>query len=202
MRKLLVGVAALLSAASVNASIIPTLIGGPVDVGGGSFRYTYDATLASDQALVTGSYFTLYDILGFQGFGTIAPGFTGTTQLLGITPSNVLPNDDASILNATFRYSGPTVNFDGPLFERQLGTFEIFSTIGTIALDDFTSEAIRNAGPSRGGLVATIGTDAISVPGVGSEVPEPAMWAMLILGFGMVGVSMRNRKRLGKMVAS
>ncbi|GGE10157.1 hypothetical protein GCM10011529_15650 [Polymorphobacter glacialis] len=195
MKKILIGIAALASAATAQASIIPTLIGAPVAVGNGSFRYTYDATLASDQALVTGSYFTLYDLVGFQGFGNLASGFTGTSQLLGLTPGNVLPDDDASILNVSFVYSGPTVNFDGQLFERQLGTFEIFSTIGTVGFDDFTSEAIRNAGPSRGSLVATIGTDAIGVPGdgMGSTVPEPAMWAMLIAGFGMVGVRMRTR---------
>ncbi|MEZ5711396.1 MAG: PEPxxWA-CTERM sorting domain-containing protein [Sphingobium sp.] len=31
-------------------------------------------------------------------------------------------------------------------------------------------------------------------------VPEPAMWAMLILGFGAVGASMRRRKKLYKTV--
>ena len=51
MKKLLTAVAALTVAASAQASIIPTLIGGPVAVGGGSFRYTYDATLIAAKIL-------------------------------------------------------------------------------------------------------------------------------------------------------
>lgn len=197
MKTLLIGMVGLLGAASAQASIIPTLTGNPVDVGGGSFRYTYSATLASDQALNSGSYFTLYDIVGFTGFGAVGAGFTASSQLLGLTPSNVLPNDSGSIVNASFTYDGPTINFDGPTSERELGFFEIFSTTGTFGFDDFTSEAIRNSGPSRGSLVATIGEDAIAVPGggggIGAGVPEPTMWAMLIAGFGMVGMSMRRR---------
>lgn len=193
MNKLILSIAALLSATAAQASITPTLVGGPVDLGNGTFRYTYDATLASDQAMKTGSYFSLYDLVGFQGFGAIAAGFTATAQFLGTSPTNVVPNDDASILNATFTYSGPTVNFNGPLFERQLGFFEIISTSGVTGTDDFSSEAMRNSGPTKGSMVATIGTNAVTVPGMVSDVPEPAMWGMLIVGFGMVGVRMRTR---------
>lgn len=198
MQKLLIGLTALLGAASAHASIIPTLVGSPVDAGDGTFLFTYSATLASDQALETGSYFTLYDLRGFDRFGTVGAGFTASSALLGRTPSNVLPDDDGSIINATFTYSGPTVNFDGPTSERELGSFQIYSTVGTFGFEDFTSEALRNSGPSRGSLVATIGDDAISVPGGGSgnTVPEPASWAMMIAGFVMVGGTMRRRHRI------
>lgn len=194
MKNLLISIAALLTATAAQASITPTLVGGPVDLGNGTFRYTYDATLASDQALKTGGYFSLYDVVGFQGFGAVAAGFTATAQFLGLSPSNVVPNDDASILNVTFSYAGPTINYDGPLFERQLGFFEIISTSGVTGTDDFSSEAMRNSGPTKGSVVATIGTNAVTVPGMAGNVPEPAMWAMLIVGFGMVGVQMRSRK--------
>lgn len=200
MYKLLFGVAALLATASANASIIPTLIGDPVDAGDGTFLYSYSATLASDQALLDGSYFTLYDIVGFDRFGNVPAGFTASSQLLGFTPANVLPTDDAAILNVSFVYSGPSVNFDGPLSERELGTFEIYSTAGAYGFGDFTAQAVRNDGPTRGTLLANIGINAVGIPGGGdgnpSLVPEPSSWAMLVLGFGLVGAGMRRRSRL------
>ena len=36
---------------------------------------------------------------------------------------------------------------------------------------------------------------AITVPSVSGAVPEPATWAMMLLGFGAVGVSLRRRRR-------
>lgn len=199
MKKALFGLAALAAAGSVNASIIPSLEGDPVDVGGGQFAFTYSATLASDQALFSGSYFTLYDIRGFSGFGDVPADWTPSAQLVGITPSNVLPSDDPSILNVTFTYSGPVLNYQEDESEHReydLGRFVIFSSMGSFGFEDFTSEAIKNSGAGRGTLVATIGEDAIAVPGGGGAgaIPEPGTWAMLIAGFGVVGAAARRRK--------
>lgn len=201
MKKSFVGLIALLAAGSVNATIVPTLEGNPVDVGGGQFAFTYSATLASDQALFSGSYFTLYDIRGFTGFGDVPDNWTPSSQLLGITPANVLPTDDAGIQNVTFTYTGPVLNFDvneDANIERELGNFVIFSTTGSVGFEDFTSEAIKNSGAARGTLVATIGEDAIAVPGGGpaGAIPEPSAWAMLIAGFGLVGAVARRRNNL------
>lgn len=30
--------------------------------------------------------------------------------------------------------------------------------------------------------------------GIGSTVPEPASWALMIFGFGLVGATLRNRR--------
>lgn len=199
MKKLVLGISALLAATSAQA-IIPTLIGAPVDIGEGIFRYTYSAVLSSNEALTDGSYFTLYDIREFQGIGAVPAGFTGTAALLGVTPGNVLPDDDANEANATFTYNGPTINFDQPTSEVQLGNFEILARIGTFGFDDFTSEATRNTGPTAGSLVAVVGEDAVAVPGggdgIGSTVPEPESWALMIVGFALVGGSMRRRSKV------
>ncbi len=37
--------------------------------------------------------------------------------------------------------------------------------------------------------------DNINVTAVRGAVPEPATWAMMIAGFGAVGVAMRRRQR-------
>ena len=41
----------------------------------------------------------------------------------------------------------------------------------------------------------------ITVPGTNGAVPEPATWAMLITGFGMVGVATRRRKKFASVAA-
>lgn len=204
MRHLLLAAAALLTAGAAQASITPTFTGTPVaapEQGEGIFSFTYTALLASDQQLVSGSFFTLYDVAGFTGFGMLPSSWTGSSALLGNTPPKTLPSDDAGLQNVTFTYNGPTLNGDaGTATERQLGTFEIFSTVGTFGFDDFTSWAQRNSGLTAGSWVATVGQDAVAVPGQGNgggnpnPVPEPATWAMLLAGFSLVGATMRRRK--------
>ena len=39
------------------------------------------------------------------------------------------------------------------------------------------------------------GLDNVSVTAVNGAVPEPATWAMMLVGFGAVGVSLRRRRR-------
>jgi len=52
-------------------------------------------------------------------------------------------------------------------------------------------------GPAITGLTLTSGGNSLEVDnlGVTSAVPEPATWGMMLLGFGAMGVSLRNRKR-------
>lgn len=52
-------------------------------------------------------------------------------------------------------------------------------------------------GPAITGLTLLSGGNSLEVDnfGVTSAVPEPATWGMMLLGFGAMGVSLRNRKR-------
>jgi hypothetical protein len=52
---------------------------------------------------------------------------------------------------------------------------------------------IANYVPSERRFTAVFG-DGVTVPGVPS-VPEPGTWAMMLLGFGMMGAAMRYRRR-------
>ena len=104
----------------------------------------------------------------------------------------VLPNDDPTLPNVTFTYTGPTLNYDGAHSEVELGPFEIFSTAnGSTRFDNFAAEATKNEGPSRGTDIDTIGT--VEVPS--GAVPEPSVWGLLLAGFGMVGISVRRRRQ-------
>jgi len=183
-----------------GASITPVLIGSPVATGS-DFAYNYSATLASDQALRTGAFFTLYDFVGFTGFGSVVSNFTATAQNVGVTAPKTLPDDNTSIVNVTFTYNGPDVNYNGALGEREIGTFTVFGSGSTVVLGDFTSFAFLNNGPTKGSGVSTVGNNAVGVAGFEDAgnpngiVPEPATWGMMLAGMGLVGGAMRRRNR-------
>jgi hypothetical protein len=46
------------------------------------------------------------------------------------------------------------------------------------------------------------GSYSLSISSVGGAVPEPATWAMMLLGFGFVGGAMRTAKRRQKVTVS
>ena len=125
MKKLiLVCAMALASGNAAWANVIPT---GTGITGSGPYVWTYDLSLASDQnvnsgtaptvnpvprnILGAGGFFTIYDFAGYVSGSCTGPtGWTCTAQDLGFTPSDVLPNDSAAIVNLTWAYtSGPTL---------------------------------------------------------------------------------------------
>jgi hypothetical protein len=58
-----------------------------------------------------------------------------------------------------------------------------------------------------GSLGLTIGTYSYSVPNdkvtinIGSAVPEPATWAMMLVGFGCVGLAIRRREKVSARIS-
>ena len=97
-----------LFAATANADIIPTL--SSVTPSGSAFTWNYTATVTTDQMVVTGNYFTIYDFSSISPITATAPaGWTYTTALVGVTPSDVAPVDSASLFNVTFTYTGTTI---------------------------------------------------------------------------------------------
>jgi hypothetical protein len=109
-------------------------------------------------------------------------------------------SDIASTLIFTLGTSFAGVNFTD-VFVTQAGTSTRF---------DLTGARGANVNPEQlsGSFVANPGTFTLNItgnntgPGVGtlagtvsmSAVPEPGTWAMMLIGFGAVGYSMRRRK--------
>jgi hypothetical protein len=60
---------------------------------------------------------------------------------------------------------------------------------------------LNNTGGPQAFQVAGLTVTADALPGVGG-IPEPASWAMLIMGFGLVGASMRRRASIGARVSA
>jgi hypothetical protein len=76
----------------------------------------------------------------------------------------------------------PTIGVSGFAYALTAGT--TYLTVNTgFANDDFGAYTMRITGPGD-----------IVPGGGGGVIPEPATWAMMILGFGAVGLSMRRRR--------
>ena len=52
-----------------------------------------------------------------------------------------------------------------------------------------------DAGQSLGGLILSSGSNSLEADNVVFSVPEPSTWALMLVGFGMVGGAARYRRR-------
>ncbi len=117
-------------------------------------------------------------------FGNDDPNFTNPGDLATLTLFNgaslvstvtvVLNRDD--IMNQTISYSG--------------SAFDNFS----FAYTDAAGSPFTGGGGVNTGLIEIV--DNITYGAVGGTIPEPASWAMMIAGFGLVGGALRRRATL------
>jgi len=135
--------------------------------------------------------------------GTISSPFTFNTftnQLVGFDLSNA----GLAFTQAEFRLFGGTatsatltfVDTDGEIFTQALtipasGFFSAQAIDGQL-IDFFSVAANGTIGDVR--QVRIGGVTDIGGGGSGAAVPEPATWAMMIVGFGAAGAMMRRRK--------
>jgi hypothetical protein len=54
---------------------------------------------------------------------------------------------------------------------------------------------LAGAGESLGGLTLSSGTNSLETDNIVFSVPEPSTWALMLVGFGMVGGAARYRRR-------
>jgi hypothetical protein len=180
--------AALLSAGFANATITPVLDSGNPTVDGGNFLWTYNIDLSADEQLApSNSFFTIYDFVGYVG-GTIAApaGWDATVQLVGPTPSSVLPSDNASIENLVFTYVGSVST--GP---QNIDGFKAVSTDSTLNLNgNFSYQAQKTSNLSA----PDQGLGPIDVPM--AATPEPV--SVGLLGGALLGLAVLSRRKFAR----
>lgn len=164
--------------AQVGRDVVATAAGtldltGLTNVG---MRFTFDQGVNPDRPYVgTGAFFPL--LTGYQGFDGPASfgsgGFIAATSQAG----------DPFAFNG--RGFGSGVVFVNPFFVSG----------GTIASSArFANQTIAGLGLRAGTYNFTSATDSVIFEIESPFVPEPATWAMMIGGFGVIGGAMRRRR--------
>lgn len=201
MKRLLLaaGVALCLSGAA-HASITPVLAS--ITPSGSDFVFSYNATLSGDEGLTNGSQLVIFDFAGYVPGSIFAPSPDIATSVVmtanfntgaGGVQVNPMFADDPTIPDLVFTYIGPDFHTSGgPFSSITFSGLTAASTLGGLTLDGFSSRAISNNG------MGTVGTASFNNGAVGvaaAVVPEPASWALLIVGFGGAGTLLRARRR-------
>jgi hypothetical protein len=206
MKRLLFAAASavLLMSGAAHASITPVLE--TIAPDGSNFAFDYNATLSGDEGLTTGSELVIFDFAGYVpgSIFSTSPNFVATIVPVanfdvttGGVQANPMFTDDPTIPDLVFTYIGPDFQTTGgPFAQTSLGTMGASSTLAGFTLDGFSARAISNDG------MGTIGTDSfnngavgVAAAVIGAAAPEPASWAMLIVGFGGAGALLRLKRR-------
>lgn len=193
MKKLLLAAAAVagLAGAVPAQAVVISLTN--VVTEGSNFRYNYEANFSADEGLRSGSTFAIFDFAGLiAGSVTTNPLFTASTPNTSNGLSSFGFTDDASTPNLQFTYNGPDIDQSN----LSLIGFSALSRFGSTVNDGFSAVTLKTNGAAAGTLVASQG--AVGVP---NAVPEPAAWAMMIGGFGLVGGAARRRQTVKTVVA-
>jgi hypothetical protein len=150
----------------------------PVDPVTGSFTITFDPTQTYTDQTAGISLNSLNISLG----STLSFSYSPT----GTNPDELIVGglfDGAS----TVQYSPPTDDFW--LFITTFTASPTFDQVGYAQVSAGPNIFFTDAGAG--------GTGTVSVTPVTSGAPEPATWAMMLIGFGGLGASLRMRRRAG-----
>jgi hypothetical protein len=204
MKKWVLAAAAAIGlAGSANAAVIT--LESVTTNGANDFTFNYQGTLGPDEGVRTGDRLVIFDFAGYIAGSVFAPSpgvtasveFTSPTAL--VTPGFT---DDPTLVNLVFTYTGPDIrNTGGPFAPFDFNGLGARSTLGGRARDAFFTRTTKNNpdGQPGGSNTAVFTLGSVTVPGTGNNpdaIPEPATWAMLLGGFGMLGAATRRSRRM------
>ncbi len=195
---------ALVAAAAISAPASAV----PIATGTVSIADLYIPTvdLTTNPATYTANFGSTFQVLGTGAF-TGVTGRTGTengtlsfSNMVGTTINQTVSNffqfaDGASTFNFTpTSVTTQTFNvIDG--VSSSISLFLLGNTTSTAPGVDPTATSLTISF-NRTGTSAFSSSQTLSVPpAITSSVPEPATWGMMIGGLGMIGGTLRRRKR-------
>ena len=162
----------------------------------------YDFDDAADDALVTGSNFSF--LTGTSGDGALPAAGDGSRYL------SVLADGSASIafaqpatgfsidLGSIDSYNTLTLNFVGGGSQVFTGTQLVANPNGDQSSPNTNGRFRFTAGANEqiAGVTFASGGNSFEVDRLAvAAIPEPATWAMMIGGFGLIGVASRRSRR-------
>lgn len=196
---------ALVATAAVSA---PTLA---VPIAAGTVTvadlYVPAVNLTTNPATYTANFGTTFEVLGTGAFtgvtgrmgvenGTISfSNVVGTT--INQTVSNFFQFADASGTNFSFTPTSVTTrtfNVTEGVTD-SISLFLLGNTSNALAGFDPTPTSLTLSLNSTGGSAFSSSQTLAIPPAITSPVPEPATWGLMIGGLGMVGGTLRRRKR-------
>ena len=168
-----------------------------VSTGAYSTPITYDFD-PSGTSKVTGGQI----VTGTNPYNYEAPGLTSTGYYLSSSPAStaVLSLSDFAAGITSFSFVWGTVdNYNTISFLDRVGNTIASVTgaaLGTPALTpQFVTFSFTGTDQGVGSVQFASTSNAFEIDNIAiAPVPEPATWAMMILGFGVVGFAMRRRR--------
>jgi hypothetical protein len=167
--------------------------------GANDFTFNYQGTLGADEGLRSGDRLIIYDFAGYIDNSIFSSSELVTASVeLSSTSGVVHPGftDDPTLANLVFTYNRPDFrNEGGPFAASNFDGLGARSTFGGRALDAFFTLTTKNNPDNVPGgsntAIYTLGS--VAVPS--AAIPEPAAWAMMLGGFGLIGAASRRRAR-------
>ncbi|NNM77457.1 PEP-CTERM sorting domain-containing protein [Sphingomonas sp. ID1715] len=139
----------------------------------------------------------MYDFAGYIAGSITSPSanVVASTELTSSDPVTPGYNDDPNLVNLVFTYVGPDFrNVDGPFAPLDFNGLSARSTFSGLGVDAFFTLTTKNnpTGAPGGSNTPVFTLGNVSVP---TGVPEPASWAMMLGGFGLLGAVARRSNR-------
>ncbi len=183
---------------------------------------SYQSAINGDESLVTdfGLPFTIAPGWTYGGTGQLLTGTSGQGAAPAFGPLDPANDDPTQYLSVR---AGEVANFTSPYISRvslYVGSLDDYNSItfhlkggGTQVITGLQLGAISGAANGNQTAANTNGrftfrsdtpiigfdlhstTNSFEVSNIGAAVPEPATWAMMIIGFGAVGSMVRSQRR-------